>query len=408
MRVLFTVASWPTHYAAMVPIGWALQAMGHDVRVLCPPSQVAPVSATGLVPVPVLDGMDIVTANRMEYYQEAADGRWRYPWLPLHPLTGAEMTSLDDFDVEAYRRDVEPGIVARTAAGFDAAVDFARRWRPDVVLHDPTSLEGLLAARVLDVPSALCLWGPVGSHEPPHRRIVPTDVSGAFPRHGAGEFDLGMVENVVDPCPPSVAPLVESRRLPVRFVPYNGSSPAPTWLLDEPSRPRVCVAWSTALSTMSGPNSYLLPRLVDALSGQGLEVFVTATADDVAALGPVPPDVRVLERMPLRLLLPSCAAIVHHGGSGNTMTSLVSGTPQLAVTFTTETTVTAERLASAGVGIHVQGDLADRDTLRDSVLALVSEPSYRERAARLRAESQLRPTAVDLVENLEKLLSSLE
>jgi UDP:flavonoid glycosyltransferase YjiC (YdhE family) len=403
MRVLFTVSSWPTHYSAMVPIGWALQVMGHEVRVLCPPSQVAPVANAGLIPVPVLDGMDIVTVNRMEYYREAAEGRWRYPWLPLHPVTGTEMTSLADFDLDAYRRDVEPDVVARTAASFDAAVDFARRWRPDVVLHDPTSLEGLLAARVLGVPALLCLWGPVGTNEPPHRRIVPADVSGAFRRHGVGEFDLGMIENVVDPCPEAVAPLVDARRYPVRFVPYNGSAPAPTWLLDPPRRPRVCVAWSTALSTMSGPNSYLLPRLVDALAEEDLEVFVTATAADVAALGTVPPGVRVLERLPLRLLLPSCAAIIHHGGSGNTMTSLVSGTPQLAITFTTETTVTAERLDAAGVGIHVQGDLADRDTIRDSVLALVFEPAYHERAARLRAESQLRPSMVDLVETLEKL-----
>lgn len=399
MRVLFTVASWPTHYAAMVPVGWAAQAMGHDVRVLCAPSQVAPVCAAGLIPVPVLDGMDIATANRMEYYLEAVEGRWRYPWLPLHPLTGEEMASLEDFDLEAYRHDVEPDIVARIGRGFDAAVDFARRWRPDLVLHDPTSLEGLLAARVLDVPSALCLWGPVGSHEPPHRRIVPADVSGAFPRHGAGEFGLHMIENVVDPCPPALAPRVDARRLPVRFVPHNGTAAAPTWLLDPPRRPRVLIAWSTALSTMSGPNSYLLPRLVDALAGEDLEVFVTATAADVAALGDVPPGVRVLERMPLRLLLPTCAAIVHHGGSGNTMTSLVSGTPQLAITFTTETTVTAERLAAAGVGIHVQGDRADRATIRDAVQALTS-PSYRTRAAEVRAEIQRRPTTVELVEKL--------
>jgi UDP:flavonoid glycosyltransferase YjiC (YdhE family) len=408
MRVMFTVSSWPTHYASMVPIAWACQALGHDVRVLCPPSQSAPVSAAGLTPVPVLDGMDIATANRMEYYTEAVEGRWRYPWVPLNPVTGEEMSSLDDFDLEAYRRDVEPGIVARTAAGFDAAVDFARRWRPSVILHDPTSLEGLLAARLLDVPSALCLWGPVGTHEPPHRRIVPFDVSGSFPRHGAGEFDLDMITNVIDPCPAAVAPAVAANRLPYRFVPYNGTGAAPLWLLDEPARPRVCVVWSTALSSMSGPNSYLLPRLVEALSGQGLEVFVTATASDAAALGDVPPDVTVLERMPLRLLLPTCDAVVHHGGSGNTMTALVSGTPQLAVTFTTETTVTAERLAAAGVGRHVQGDVADRDTLRDAVLALVSQPRYKERAAQLRAEIQLQPTTVDLVESLEKQLSSLE
>jgi hypothetical protein len=38
----------------------------------------------------------------------------------------------------------------------------------------------------------------------------------------------------------------------------------------------------------------------------------------------------------------------------------------------------------------------------------VSQPRYKERAAQLRAEIQLQPTTVDLVESLEKQLSSLE
>ncbi|MFV2013207.1 MULTISPECIES: nucleotide disphospho-sugar-binding domain-containing protein [unclassified Micromonospora] len=403
MRVLFTVSSWSTHYSTMIAVGWAAQAMGHEVRVLCPASETTAVSNTGLIPVPVLDGVDIVTSNRLEYYREAAEGRWRYPWLPLHPLTGEPLRGLDEFDLAEYRRTVEPELAARAARGFDAAVEYARRWRPDVVLHDPTSLEGLLAARVVGVPALLCLWGPVGTHEPEHRRIVPTDISGSFARHGVGEFSLDLITHVVDPCPAAVAPPVGGKRVPLRYVPYNGCAPEPAWLHDAPARPRVCIAWSTALSTMSGPNSYLLPELISSLDGLDLEVIVTATATDVAALGTVPAGVRVLERMPLRLLLPGCAAIVHHGGSGNTMTALVSGTPQLPITFTTETTVTAERLHTAGVGSHLQGNIADRQRVRDAVLALVYDPGYRARAGEVRDEIRLRPTPVDLVTNLEKL-----
>lgn len=126
----------------------------------------------------------------------------------------------------------------------------------------PASLEGLLAARVTGVPSALHLCGPVGTHEAEHMRIVPTDHSGSFPRYGLGEFSLDMIDRVVDPCPPSLDVPTPAERLPVRYVPYNGTAPSPSWVLEPADRPRVCVTWSTALSTVSGPNSYLLPEVI--------------------------------------------------------------------------------------------------------------------------------------------------
>lgn len=85
MRVLFTLSSWPTHYASMVPLGWALQAVGHEARVLCTPSQTGWVSAAGLNPTPILDGMNVVRRLRLQYYHEARDGVWPYPWLPPPP-----------------------------------------------------------------------------------------------------------------------------------------------------------------------------------------------------------------------------------------------------------------------------------------------------------------------------------
>ncbi len=403
MRVMFTVSSWPTHYASMIPLGWALQSMGHEVRVLCPPSQTTQLTGAGLIPVPVLGGMDVVTRNRLQYYQEAVTGVFPFPWLPLHPLTGEPMASLDEFDVDGYRRTVEPRLAEETGRGFAAAVDFARRWDADVVLHDPTSLEGLLAGTVRGLPAVLCLWGPVGTHELAHNQVVPADLSGAFPRHGVGEFDLDMIQHVVDPCPTAVGPRTKAARLPVRYVPYNGCAPAPDWLLEPARRPRVCLTWSTALSTMAGPDADLLPALVAALSELDCELVVTATARDVAGLGPVPPSVRVLERLPLRLLLPECDAVVHHGGSGTAMTALCAGTPQLAITFLAETTLAGSRVAAAGAGRHLLGHRADGDTVRDAVAALLEVPAYREHATALADQIQLRPTMADLVQDLEKL-----
>lgn len=402
MRALFTVSSWPTQYAAMVPIGWALQALGHEVRVLCAQSQSESVSRAGLTPVPVLGGMTVEVRNRLQHYQEAADGPWRYPWLPLHPLTGQQMTSLTDFDVADYRRRVEPELARQADAGFDAAVEYARKWRPDLVLQDPACLEALLIGRLLDIPAAVCLWGPIGTDEDRHVRPLPTDFSGSFRRHGV-EFDPNMVEFVIDPCPSSLMPPTRAKRLPVRFVPYNGAAAAPAWLLVPPPAPRVCVTWSTALSTICGPSTNLLPMLTAALADTDLDVVVTATATDVATVGPVSPNVRVVPRLPLHALLPSCAAVVHHGGSGSAMTAVAAAVPQLAVTFAAEQATTGARLAATGAAIHLPGDQAEHDLLRTMVEELVAVATYRESAAALQAEVRQRPTMAELVTTLEDL-----
>lgn len=406
MRVLFTVSSWPTHYFSMVPIGWALQAAGHEVRVLCTPSQTEPVGHAGLLPVPVLDGMDVITRLRLQYYREAVDGVWPYPWPPPHPLTGERLDDLSEFDLAGFERTIAPELAERAARSFDAAVTFARSWRPGVVLHDPASLEGALVARVTGVPSVLCLWGPVSTHEAEHMRIVPSDHSGSFSRYGLGELSLDMFDRVVDPCPPSLEVPVPSERLPVRYVPYNGPNAALTTVSDDlggSERPRICVTWSTALTATSGPDSYLLPRIVSALEGLDCDVTVTATGRDVAALGPVPDGIRIVEHVPLRTLLPGCAAVLHHGGSGSTLTALWAGVPQVIATFASEQSVTGRRVATTGAGLHMLGHQADLETLRTSVLEVIEDDSYRHSAAKLCEEMLARPTPAQLVEVLEGL-----
>ncbi|MGW3073424.1 nucleotide disphospho-sugar-binding domain-containing protein [Kitasatospora sp. NPDC001132] len=403
MRVLFTVSSWPTQYAALVPLGWAFQAAGHEVRVLCDPSQTDPVARCGLLPVPVLSGMPEVLRLRLQYHAEAVAGNWPYPWLPPHPVTGDRLNRLDAFDFAHFESRTAPGLADEAARGFDAAVAHARDWRPQLVLHDPGSLEGLLVAKLLGVPSALCLWGPASPHDPDHMRIVPTDHSGSFPRYGLGAFDVSMIERVVDPNPASLKVPVEAERLPVRFVPYNGAAAAPAWTARRPERPRVVVTWSTALSTVSGPDSCLLPRIVAALDGLDAEVLVTATARDLAELGPVPPPVRVAERLPLATLLPGASAVVHHGGGGSSLTAMWAGVPQFIASFAAEQRISGERVAGTGAALHVSGELADEATIRSGIERLLDDPSYRAAAGRLREEVAAAPTPAELAADLAGL-----
>ncbi|ASW54616.1 nucleotide disphospho-sugar-binding domain-containing protein [Plantactinospora sp. KBS50] len=405
MRVMFAVSGWPGHYYPMVPLGWALQAAGHEVRVACAPSQTAALMATGLTPVPVLDGMDMVFLSRLRYLWDAQAGNWPYPWRPLHPLTGQEVEDLREFDFDRYVSEHTGQTFGALVRSFDAAVRLARSFRPDLVVHDPLATEGALAAAATGVPAAVHLWGPAGTHEAPEHglSLVPEYPPGTFAKWKVRELGAKTVRHVIDPCPTELAPPTEAHRLPVRFVPYNGPGGAPDWVLDPAEKPRVCVVWGTSTTRMSGPRSFLLPAVIEAVAGLDVEVVVTATAEDLAAAGPVPDGVRVLERCPLHLVLPGCAAVVHHGGAGCTMTAVQTGTPQLALTFAIEQALNGERVAATGAGAHLPGHLADVPAIRAAVAALVEKPGPAEAAARLRADLAGRPTPAELVDTLVDL-----
>lgn len=398
MRVLFTVSSWPTHYASMVPLGRALLRDGNALTVLCGPSQQGFVVRSGLDAVPILSCPDIEVHNRIDYFREAQRGLWPYPWLPLHPLTGAPVSRLGEFDFSWYESTLLPAMKEKWRASECAAAEFARAWRPDVVVHDPMSFEGPFAARAIGVPSILALWGPTGTHEPDHVRLAPQDIADSY-RCGRDP-----VAHVLDPCPPGIEPPTNAQRLRVRYVPHNAMRAAPPMLPEQRCRPRVCVTWSTALTRMSGPHSFILPGIIKALSNLDIDIIVTATAEDISALGDVPSDVTLLAGCGLQHLLPHCDAVVHHGGAGSTMTAVSLGVPQLAVTFASEQRRNGQRVQASGAGRHIQGHHANAEAIGTAVSDLLYTHSYREAAADLRSDVLLRPAPASVVADLEKLV----
>ncbi|MEV0001610.1 nucleotide disphospho-sugar-binding domain-containing protein [Micromonospora sp. NPDC050980] len=402
MRVLCTVSGWPAHWFPMVPVGWALRAAGHEVRVACPPDQAAAVAAAGLVPVPVLGALDMTFLLRYANLWAARAGTWPYPWAPLHPLTG-EAVDLASFDLDAFADTAKRRIATETEAGFAAALGYARRFRPDLVLHDRLSADGLLAARVLGVPAVAHLWGPVGTDESDGELYpLPVDHTRAFPRHGVGDLNADALRHVVDPCPPGLRPPIRGTRLDVRYQPYNGPG-RPAELPPPGDRPRVCVVWSNSMSRMYGAGAYLVPSVVRALAELDVEVVLPAHPDDVARLGELPERVRVLPATPLHLLLPGCAAVVHHGGAGCAMTALAAGVPQLALTFGAEQRAIGRRVTATGAGLDVAGHLADAARIRDAVRELLDDPRYPAAAAELADRNAARPTVAALATTLREL-----
>lgn len=411
MRVLFAVSSWPGHYFPMVPLGWALRAAGHDVRVLCAESDVDAVTRAGLTPVPVLEGIDLLLGARMINLIGAYQGNWPYPEPPLHPETG-EPLDLADFDFGAWHERLRPTLLQRATRGTDAAVAYARDWKPDLVVHDMMSLEGPLVAKVTGVPDVLQLWGPVGTGDgyspvgggAEAQPAVPVDTSGAFARYGVGEMGFHHIDHVLDPCPDPIRPNNGEHRIPARYIPYNGPGGAPLDLPPRTDRPRVCVVWGRSATRTFGPTVNKMPQVVQAATALGCEVLLLSSPADARDCGPLPESVHVRNDVPLSLVLPGCDAVVHYGGGGVTMTSLVAGVPQLSLPCGFDQTAMARRVTEAGAGLDIVNWEADTDGITAALDRLIGEPAFAKAATELATASAELPTPADVVTTLQDLL----
>jgi UDP:flavonoid glycosyltransferase YjiC (YdhE family) len=406
MRVLMTTSPWAGHFYPMVPLGWALQAAGHEVRVLCAPVCAPWVRGSGLTPVPLLDDIDDdLFWTRLWHQQRVLRGVALDTGLPLlHPLTGERMGSPDEFDWPAYKREHESELGGAWMEKMRRTAVFAKTWQPDIVVHDMMSTEGPFAAALHEVPAVLHLWGPVGPAETdPGTQILPDYNNGILRKLGVSLDPLDMVKYVIDPNPADLAPPIgTARRIPARYVPYNGPGAAPAWVLEEPERPRVCVVWGHTLSRF-GPNAFLVPEVIGALAEEDVEVLVAVHPKDAEHLGPIPANTRVLERFPVNLLLPRCDAVVHHGGAGCVMSAVAAGTPQLAVPFESEQDANGVRVAAAGAGLRVKAKGVTREEIGDGVRRLLAEPGFKLAAARLAGQLAERPSPADVVPVLEEI-----
>ncbi|HEY3477981.1 MAG TPA: hypothetical protein VGL02_03695, partial [Streptomyces sp.] len=202
-RVLVIANAVRSHFYCMVPLAWALRGAGHDVRVAVPPRLVPVVEAAGLVALPVGTDLD----------------------LGALPRVGAA-AKLGTHGEAARRRMAETGarFVRYGDAMADDLLDHARRWRPHLVVHEPTAIAGPLVATALDVPSVCHRWGvDVGRAvvEAAEAELVACYDRVGVPYRG---FDSDFV---VDPCPPTLQLPGLPPAQPVRFVAYGGGGKVP-------------------------------------------------------------------------------------------------------------------------------------------------------------------------------------
>ncbi|RCV47252.1 nucleotide disphospho-sugar-binding domain-containing protein, partial [Marinitenerispora sediminis] len=174
------------------------------------------------------------------------------------------------------------------------------------------------------------------------------------------------------------------------------------WLRHPPTRPRVCLTLGLTARSSAFPDAISPRAVLDALADLDIEVVATLDTAQLDRAGRLPGNVRAVPYVPLHALLPTCAAVVHHGGAGTWSTAAVYGVPQVALGWMWDAVYRARRLEDLGAGLHLPSSELTPAALRERLLRLLTEPAFTRNAARLRDEMLAMPAPNDVVGELER------
>jgi UDP:flavonoid glycosyltransferase YjiC (YdhE family) len=200
-------------------------------------------------------------------------------------------------------------------------------------------------------------------------------------------------------------PVADVRYMPLRRVPYAPPVPFPSWLREPPRRPRVCLTFGvTTRALYSSSSGVPVSELLTAVAGLDVEVVATLDAAQLAMVRRVPDNVRVADFLPLGLVLPTCSALVHHGGGGTFAAAVAHRVPQIVAPVPMwDERATARYVDRRGAGVAVDPGAVTGETLRKELARVLEEPSFRDGADTLRAEMLATPGPIETVPVLEEL-----
>jgi glycosyltransferase len=419
-----------------VPLADALLGAGHEVCVASAPPLVDAINACGLTAVPLGDGSGTLTGPGKVAPRDFAE--------KFDELTGALPLSAEErrtWDVFRYFMlppmwDFHPlgASPADPHPVVDDLVAFARHWRPDLILWDPPFVAGSIAARLTGAAHVRLMW--TQDYFPFAVRMMERlpgvawnpfveTVRPAARRHGVDvDEEILLGQATVDAMPTGMRLPDATTTIPMRWVPYTGSTVMPDWLYEDRSRPRIALSLGQSRRLVITEGAWdPVSDLLDLVSDVDAEVVATLNAAQLANVDKIPDNVRTVDYVPLNVLLPTCAGIIHHGAIGTFGAAATFRLPQLIVdspdyhhipAFGRAWTAAARTLISANAARYVPsrnaGFTVDMQNAPDESRArlrqILTDPALRDGVSRVHAELMATPSPHDVVPRLVDLARS--
>lgn len=277
----------------------------------------------------------------------------------------------------------------------------ARDWAPTTIVCDAAEFAGPLVAAFLGVPNVTKSFGAL---LPPGRVAAAGDrvaslwsAHGQEPRPYGGMYEHLYLDVYPSSLQPSEWPHIRVRQ-PLRpaGITGQGEHELPALVTRSWSVPLVYVTFGTVFS-----NDAALSVVIDAVRELSVRAVVTVGPDrNPGALGPQPPNVHVARYIPQDQLLPHCAAVVSHAGSGTFLAALAAGLPQVCLPQAADQFLNAAACDLSGTGIAVTPDSATAETVTAALGRVLSDAAFRTAAEQVSREIAAMPSPHEVVELL--------
>ena len=169
----------------------------------------------------------------------------------------------------------------------------------------------------------------------------------------------------------------------------------------ESGDPPVCFSFGSMTDRYNGEQTQIVIETLQKTNRRG--ILVTAWG---GLQGAEESDrVFVIDSVPFDWLLPRCAAVVHHGGSGATSAGLRAGVPSIVVAFMADQPFWGQRIFELGCGPQpIRRKNLTVDCLADAVTIAVTDKTLQTRAAVLGEQIRAEDGIARAVELIEKYL----
>jgi UDP:flavonoid glycosyltransferase YjiC (YdhE family) len=398
MKILFPIIPGSGHLHPIVPMARGLVHRGHDVRIATAAAFAPAVRAAGLEPVSVGPDWD-----------------------------GTDPTASDPQFVSRPSLEQLNWLIGMTAPGMAAdIVAMAATWLPDLIIRDNLAFGGWAAGEELGIP--VVVFGVTGVMPVPVAQMILGERLAELraSRNLPPDPELTGLSGLayLDPAPPSLedpfASLVAGR-LPIRPSTWAGDGgSAPDWLSALGSRPVVYVT----LGTVVNGTVDVFQKIAQAAAGLDVDVVMTIGRNgNPATLGNLAENIHVARYIPQDAVLSIASAAVCHAGRGTVNGALAAGVPLVLIPLGTDQPLVAAACQRAGAGVvcattttsmgptqaplAVAADLTPA-AIRVALERVLSEPGLRQRAREVAAEIAEMPSAEDVAESLEAMVSEAD
>ena len=268
-----------------------------------------------------------------------------------------------------------------------------RHWKPTLIINEAGEFAAPIAAAAGGIPSITHAFGgltPLDRVAAAGAEVAPLwEAHGLEPQAYGGLYQhlyLDIYPTSLQIADLAHVPSIQPLR-PVAFAIAGTESP-PDWLDSDSPVPLVYVTFGTVFNQ----DVAMIRTVIEAVRELPVRVIVTVGPNgDRDAFGRQPRNVSVARYIPQTTLLPFCAAVVSHAGSGTFLAALARGLPQVCLPQAADQFLNAAACEHAGAGVSIDPRAISLETVRAATHRVIADESIPLAAQRLGKEIAAMP-----------------